>query len=338
MSKNTGLYGYTGDLVLQDTEALSSTYFKEITKICDYEHVDLIINLESPFITDEFVSIKDKICLGANYKTVDKLMSLSPSLINLSNNHTNDYGMSGVVLTEQILAEHNFKYFGVGKPDSNNHIHYTSDSLVNVAYTLRSADQSGSRLFATQDIDGPKNLDLNEIKKLRDENKNKNLVVSIHGGFEDIKIPDFETRSIAKQIIDAGADLVIGHHSHIIQPMEIYKGKMIFYSLGNFFFPRIKYLFRDKIFYKQPLKHQRKGIVPIFDFSNGVRLHKILEVYNTDEGQIVQDLKISNIVKSEWYYQLFPVLHRKNETIRLVKYYPKRAMEKVLTCLKLKKN
>jgi poly-gamma-glutamate synthesis protein (capsule biosynthesis protein) len=72
------------------------------------------------------------------------------------------------------------------------------------------------------------------------------------GRMEGTKLPDRELIPIAYKIIDAGADLIIGHHSHTIQHYEIYKGKYIFYSLGNFCFSdlisdgRISYLYRRR--------------------------------------------------------------------------------------------
>lgn len=62
------------------------------------------------------------------------------------------------------------------------------------------------------------------------------IVVSMHAGKEDTFKVDDSQRSFARSAIEAGADLVIGHHPHWIQPVEVYKGKFIFYSLGNFIF------------------------------------------------------------------------------------------------------
>ena len=66
------------------------------------------------------------------------------------------------------------------------------------------------------------------------------LVVSVHWGKEaSIEIRD-EERYIGCSMIDAGADIIMGHHPHVVQGMEIYKGKPIFYSLGNFIFTQSK--------------------------------------------------------------------------------------------------
>ncbi len=62
------------------------------------------------------------------------------------------------------------------------------------------------------------------------------LVVSLHAGVEMAPRPSARQREIAHAAVDAGADLVVGHHPHVVQPVEIYRGKPICYSLGNFVF------------------------------------------------------------------------------------------------------
>ena len=62
------------------------------------------------------------------------------------------------------------------------------------------------------------------------------VVVFAHWGEEYKTEPEATTRAIARSFIDAGADVVIGAHPHVVQPYEVYKGKAIFYSLGNFMF------------------------------------------------------------------------------------------------------
>jgi len=64
------------------------------------------------------------------------------------------------------------------------------------------------------------------------------LIIQIHAGEEDLHLPQPEWRKRYKEIINLGADLIIGHHPHIPQPVEFYKGKMIVYSLGNFYFKK----------------------------------------------------------------------------------------------------
>lgn len=62
------------------------------------------------------------------------------------------------------------------------------------------------------------------------------LIVALHAGIERRRSPSPRQQSIAHAAIDAGADMVIGHHPHVVQPMERYRGRPIVYSLGNFVF------------------------------------------------------------------------------------------------------
>ena len=62
------------------------------------------------------------------------------------------------------------------------------------------------------------------------------VVVSMHWGEEYQPEPDLLTVELAREMIDAGADIIFGHHPHVLQPVERYKDGLIFYSLGNFIF------------------------------------------------------------------------------------------------------
>ena len=77
---------------------------------------------------------------------------------------------------------------------------------------------------------------IEDIKKYKKKCNYVFLLLHWGGNMEGAMLPDFNQKEIAHKLIDAGADLIIGNHSHTIQPYEIYNGKYIFYSLGNFCF------------------------------------------------------------------------------------------------------
>ncbi len=79
---------------------------------------------------------------------------------------------------------------------------------------------------------------IKEIKKIR--NKVDFVIVSLHWGIEFKQIPTGTQVKKAHRLIDAGADLILGHHPHVLQSIEYYKGKYIVYSLGNFVFDQHK--------------------------------------------------------------------------------------------------
>ena len=64
----------------------------------------------------------------------------------------------------------------------------------------------------------------------------RHLIVNIHWGAEYQELSNDHQRDLARELIDAGADAIIGHHPHVVEEIEVYKDKPIFYSLGNFVF------------------------------------------------------------------------------------------------------
>lgn len=80
------------------------------------------------------------------------------------------------------------------------------------------------------------------------------VVVCIHWGFEYNRLPMPLDIDLAHKAIDAGADLIIGHHPHCVQPKEIFKEKPIYYSLGNFYFSRRRSRFTKK--FDEPVPNQ----------------------------------------------------------------------------------
>ena len=94
---------------------------------------------------------------------------------------------------------------------------------------------------------------LEELKKDVDV-----IVVSLHWGTEYAKSPSSAQIEIAHQIIDWGADLILGHHPHVIQKIEEYNGGVIVYSLGNFVFDQHKSETKKSIIFKAKLT--KKGV------------------------------------------------------------------------------
>ena len=74
------------------------------------------------------------------------------------------------------------------------------------------------------------------IKTVKSLNPDNFLIISLHWGEEYKLINSSAQQKLAHQLIEAGADLIIGHHPHVVQNIEKYQGKLIFYSLGNFIF------------------------------------------------------------------------------------------------------
>ena len=103
---------------------------------------------------------------------------------------------------------------------------------------------------------------MTDIVRLKQKVDHVVLLLHWGGRVEGGLYPDFDQPKIAKELVDAGADLIIGHHSHTIQPYEIYKGKYIFYSLGNFCFS--DFIFENK--YHELSNRANQTIIVNIDF------------------------------------------------------------------------
>lgn len=145
------------------------------------------------------------------------LVKGSVDIVNLANNHTADCGFPGTKGTVESLEAAGVGHFGLGVVDKRT---IKGIEVVNLGYT-------GGRDEIADDV----------AKAIRKEKRADNLViVSFHWGIEGEHASNGVQIKLGHTAIDAGADLVLGHHPHVLQGVEEYKGKRIVYSLGNFVF------------------------------------------------------------------------------------------------------
>ena len=178
--------------------------------------------------------------LETSLETLNYLNDIKLNVACLANNHVFDHLEDGFEKTVKFLFKNNIKTLGASIDVNNYNKPFIIDKngikicLLNyVARDTNPKPPNGTTINLNWfDLDNT----INEIKRLRD--KVNHIVVSIHWGgrVEGGLYPDFDQPKIAKKLIDSGADLIIGHHSHTIQPYEKYRDKYIFYSLGNFCF------------------------------------------------------------------------------------------------------
>jgi poly-gamma-glutamate capsule biosynthesis protein CapA/YwtB (metallophosphatase superfamily) len=158
-------------------------------------------------------------------------------VVNLGNNHFMDFYEQGALDTLDTLDLEGINYCGGGRDevDSSNPRFITSNDVVVgfLGYALVGRDfPAGKNSPGVNKYTSQKAKD--EIKYAKD---NSDLVVvSCHWGIEREPFPTREQREVAKLMVDSGADIVFGHHPHVIQGVEKYNSGLIFYSLGNFVF------------------------------------------------------------------------------------------------------
>jgi poly-gamma-glutamate capsule biosynthesis protein CapA/YwtB (metallophosphatase superfamily) len=175
-----------------------------------------IANLEGP-LTTHGCRHDHAFAFRGRPEFAEMLSKGSVELVNLSNNHSTDCGPVGVTDTENALKSAKVGYFGLGHADVRT---VKGIEVVNLGYT-------GGRLEVKSQVIA----DVTQYKK-----PGNLVIVTFHWGVEGSHAAGSVQASLGHAAIDAGADLVLGHHPHVLQGIEDYKGKRIVYSLGNFVF------------------------------------------------------------------------------------------------------
>ncbi|MDW7674704.1 MAG: CapA family protein [Bacillota bacterium] len=216
-----------------------SFFLKNVRPI--FEKDDLTIaNLETT-LTNTTNRMKKRFNFKGDPSYVKILNEGSVEVVNVANNHIYDYLQAGYIDTIINLEKAGLKYFG-------------SDVFPEFKYENKLIEEiKGLKVGFLGYICWPK-LDIR--KKLKEDlaymRENTNLIiVSFHWGKEFNNYPTSSQRKIAYYAIDNGADLILGHHPHVIQGIENYKNKNIIYSLGNFCFGgQINFKDKDTFIYQ----------------------------------------------------------------------------------------
>ena len=199
-----------------------------------------MVNQEFPF-TDRGEKVPDKqFNFRVSPQWVSALKEMDVDLVTLANNHILDYGQQGLLDSCDTLNEAGIAYVGGGKDLDEAKKLVTMEAggrTIGFLGTSRvymdgswAAGAGHPGVFSTYDP----SLAIEEIKKAKEQCDY--LVVYVHWGIERNTEPESYQRSMGQAYIDAGADLVVGSHPHVLQPVETYKDKTIAYSLGNFVF------------------------------------------------------------------------------------------------------
>ena len=211
-------------------------------KIADeLQKADILFgNLEGP-ISDKGTKVGSIYSFRNDPKSIEGLTFAGFDVISLANNHVFDYGREALEDTLLRLKTAGIDYLGAGFNEKEAYspiIKELNDTKIAfLVYTnlgpetwKAGEENSGIAWISENNLETIKR-DIEKVKKESDI-----LIVSLHSGEEYQKTPTQFQIEFSRAFIDAGADLVIGHHSHIIQPNEKYKDGWIFYSLGNFVF------------------------------------------------------------------------------------------------------
>ncbi|HZK41326.1 MAG TPA: AmmeMemoRadiSam system protein B [Atribacterota bacterium] len=189
--------------------------------------IDIVFgNLEGPVVENPPQFPDDSLKFAFTPEVIKGASWSHFNLFSLSNNHTPDMGKEGSEETKEWLKKYGINF--VGDPLSG-----SSDNLNSSFYRDDITFLAFNQIFPFMDKEEEI---IKTIKMVKSSNPDNFLIVSMHWGEEYKLINSPVQHSLAHRIIEAGGDLIIGHHPHVVQNIEKYQGKLIFYSLGNFIF------------------------------------------------------------------------------------------------------
>lgn len=224
-------------------------------------------NLEAPFGTSG-AAFDKRFTFRVKPALINVLLEGGINLVSLGNNHTMDYGADCLRETIEVLKKNNIKYAGAGfnlkearKPTimevKGKRIGFLSYSLT-FPEEFWATDTTAGTCFPYESFVF---ADVKSLKQNADF-----VIVACHWGAELTEQPKPYQTKLGHRLIDSGADLILGHHPHIVQGIENYKGKYIVYSLGNFIFGSYSESARDSFLFKLIL-HETNGataqLIPI---------------------------------------------------------------------------
>lgn len=239
---------FTGDILL-DERVMPGYDAQGISALLDGPMLEVLtgaditmVNQEFPFSTRGTKAPDKQYTFRVNPKYVKAFQEMGADIVSLANNHALDFGREALSDTFATLEEAGIRYAGAGETKerakqlqtmevNGKTFGFLAASRV-IPVVDWNVDNLQPGLFCTYD----QTQLVEEIQKARETCDF--VTVFVHWGKEKTTILEQHQTQLAHAYIDAGADLVIGSHPHILQGIEYYQGKPIFYSLGNFIFGR----------------------------------------------------------------------------------------------------
>ncbi len=230
-------------------------------------------NLECPLSADG-VKVNKRVCFKADPANVECLRDGGFDVVSLANNHTLDCGSPGLADTMECLDAARIRYTGAGDTpaDAARPAIITAKGL-RIAFLARNA-WLPEGVWSRPDAPAGAYLDPETIEsEVRDAARRADVViVSLHWGREYRESPLDGQVEFAHRIVDAGADLILGHHPHVLQPVERYRGGVIAYSLGNFLFDSPLRNCRETMILRCRLS--KSGVSEVEQVPVGIRDHR----------------------------------------------------------------
>ena len=236
----------TGDVMfarkMPGVLSLDSSPFSGVSNVTS--NVDLLlINFENA-ATYSGNAVKGDVPLKCSPEYVPLAKANNNTVASLANNHAFDYGITGMQDTVSCLEDAGITPIGAGNSEDEAHQAVVQDingrkiTILNYMDADNFAEYSYEVMpYANGSNPGYSAYDYDDASKQIAQNNDSDLIIAyLHFGNEYSTSPNENQVKIAHELIDLGADVVIGSHPHVTQGIEMYNGKPIFYSLGNFIF------------------------------------------------------------------------------------------------------
>ena len=234
---------YLSDHVLEAYDAaggidgvLSQGYQAEI-RAADY----FVTNEEFPFSTRGTPAPDKQFTFRVHPEKVKLMQEMGIDLVTLANNHALDYGRDAMLDTIDTLDHAGIRHVGAGKNLAEARkpaiveLNGRTFAFIGATRVYPEADWAAGTdsagMFSAYDGGAALAEEVKAVKQQADY-----VIAYVHWGIEREEMPNEVQKSIAHRLVDAGADLVIGAHPHVLQGLEYYQGVPIAYSLGNFVF------------------------------------------------------------------------------------------------------
>ena len=216
-------------------------FVENVTKNADI----LLVNFENPVTTSSY-AVKGDVPLKANPKYTYLLANANDKVVaSQANNHALDYGEVGLNESIENLKDAGIYVMGAGNDVSEATAPVSIDCGDRKVTILNYMDADNFREYrgvmdpATANSSGysayDSELAQRQVQEARD-NGSSIVIAYLHYGNEYSRSPNENQKKISHELINDGADIVIGSHTHVTQGVEMYNGKPIFYNLGNFIF------------------------------------------------------------------------------------------------------
>ena len=222
----------------------SSYFLENVRSIFESDDITFV-NLEGT-LTDQGTRENKQYAFRGDPSYVQILTGGSVEAVTLANNHSSDYGPTSLTDTEKYLDQAGVEYCNGDKIIVKD-VNGVRIGLIGI-YVLAEGEAKAEQVQRT-------------IAAAREDGAQV-VVVAFHWGSEMETSPDKTQQTLAHLAIDSGADLVVGHHPHVLQGIEKYSGKYICYSLGNFCFGGTSNPSdMDTMIFRQTFKVLRGGVV-----------------------------------------------------------------------------